>query len=69
MPGFFDYVLAGRPNQGDDNHKKRGKDDEDEGEDNEREGPVRTQMVGESPGDDIGYDPDQIPTEPIPDED
>lgn len=32
-------------------------------------GPVRTQMVGESPEDDLGYDPRLIPTEPIPDED
>lgn len=26
-----------------------------------------TQMVGEKPGDDLGYDPRIIPTEPIPD--
>ncbi len=32
-------------------------------------GPVRTQMVGESPGDDLGYDPKIIPTEKIPDQD
>jgi hypothetical protein len=32
-------------------------------------GTVRTMMVGEAPGEDIGYDPESIPTEPIPDED
>ena len=30
----------------------------------------RTMRVGEAPGEDVGYDPDQIPTEPItPEED
>lgn len=33
------------------------------------EGPVRTQMVGETPEDDLGYDPNLIPTEPIADDD
>lgn len=33
------------------------------------EGPVRTQMVGETPEDDLGYDPNLIPTEPIEDDD
>jgi hypothetical protein len=32
-------------------------------------GKVRTQMVGEAPGEDLGYDPDTIPTEPIEDDD
>ena len=40
------------------------KDDE-----KEKPGPVRTQMVGEAPGEDLGYDPDSIPTEPIEEED
>jgi len=41
-----------------------------EGDDGkQKDGPVRTQMVGEAPGEDPGYDPGQIPTEPIPDED
>ena len=30
---------------------------------------VRTQMVGEAPGEDLGYDPSTIPTEEIPDDD
>ena len=33
------------------------------------EGPIRTQMVGETPEDDLGYDPNLIPTEPIEDDD
>ena len=28
-----------------------------------------TQMVGEAPGEDLGYDPKTIPTEDIPDDD
>lgn len=39
------------------------KDKEDEGG-----GPIRTQMVGEAPGEDLGYDPSKIPTEKIPDD-
>lgn len=51
-----------------------GKDDDDKKRDDQdapkkERGPVRTQMIGESPGDDLGYDPKIIPTEPIPDED
>jgi hypothetical protein len=34
-----------------------------------KDGPVRTQMVGEHGDDDIGYDPSIIPTEPIADDD
>ena len=34
----------------------------------EKPGPVRTQMVGEAPGEDLGYDPNSIPTEPIEDD-
>lgn len=45
---------------------KKGDDKNKPGED---KGPVRTQMVGESPGDDLGYDPSIIPTEKIPDDD
>lgn len=33
------------------------------------DGPVRTQAVGEVPGEDLGYDPNSIPTEKIPDDD
>lgn len=33
------------------------------------EPPIRTQMVGETPEDDLGYDPNLIPTEPIEDDD
>ena len=36
----------------------------------DKTGPYRTMRVGEAPGEDLGYDPDQIPTEPIvPEED
>jgi hypothetical protein len=45
-----------------------GEGDDDKGSE-PKEGPVRTQMIGESPGDDLGYDPSQIPTEKIPDDD
>jgi hypothetical protein len=34
-----------------------------------KDGPVRTQMVGEAPGEDLGYDPGIIPTEEIVDDD
>ena len=34
-----------------------------------KEGPVRTQMMGEHGDDDLGYDPKIIPVQPIPDED
>ena len=30
--------------------------------------PVKTMMIGEKPGDDVGYDPDKIPVEEIPDD-
>lgn len=47
--------------QGDEEHER----DEPE----PAEEPIRTQMVGETPEDDLGYDPDLIPTEPIEDDD
>jgi hypothetical protein len=31
----------------------------------DKTGPYRTMRVGEAPGEDLGYDPEQIPTEPI----
>lgn len=66
MQSFFDYAAA----QGPDKDKDRGgKDDDQKKDDKGKEGPVRTQMIGESPGDDLGYDPSIIPTEPIPDDD
>lgn len=37
--------------------------------DDEHDDLVRTQMVGESPGDDLGYDPAIVPVEQIPDDD
>lgn len=64
-PFFPPPPPAWRMSGGKDDEKKR-KDDEDA--DKER-GPVRTQMIGESPGDDLGYDPSIIPTEKIPDDD
>jgi hypothetical protein len=33
-----------------------------------KDGPVRTQMVGEHGDEDIGYDPAQIPVEDIPED-
>ncbi len=42
----------------------------EEKENPEKTGPYKTMRVGEAPGEDLGYDPDQIPTEPImPEED
>lgn len=38
-------------------------------DDDDHDDRVRTQMVGESPGDDLGYDPATIPVEKIPDDD
>ena len=43
-----------------------GKDESEE--DAKNKTPVRTQMVGEAPGEDLGYDPATIPTEKIPDD-
>ena len=43
--------------------------DKKEPKEEEKPGPVRTQMVGEAPGEDLGYDPDTIPVESIPDDD
>lgn len=56
---FFEPVLASGGKKKDDERKK--KDDD--------KGPIRTQMVGEAPGEDLGYDPDTIPVEDIPDDD
>ena len=36
-----------------------GEGEDDKGEE-PKEGPVRTQMIGESPGDDLGYDPSKL---------
>lgn len=33
-----------------------------------KDGPVRTQMVGEHGDDDLGYDPSKIPVEDIPED-
>jgi hypothetical protein len=46
-----------------------GKKDPKEKPSEEKPGPVRTQMVGEAPGEDLGYDPNTIPTEEIVDDD
>jgi hypothetical protein len=61
---FFDYAAATRQaleasgGDGDkDGNKKDGGKDK-----------PRTLMVGEAPGEDLGYDPKSIPTEPIPPE-
>lgn len=57
-PPLFDYAFALASRDDDDEHE----------EEADKDAPVRTQMIGESPGDDLGYDPDQIPTEPIDDD-
>jgi hypothetical protein len=46
-----------------------GDNDKKDDDNKEKPGPVRTQMVGEAPGEDLGYDPDSIPTEPIEEDD
>ena len=38
-------------------------------DDTPAKGPVRSLAVGEAPGEDLGYDPDSIPVEKIPDDD
>ncbi len=68
---MFEYALpdstpaapkkAGGDKPDDDKKKDEPKKDDDKGK------PVRTQMIGEKPGDDLGYDPKKIPVEPIPD--
>jgi hypothetical protein len=58
---MFDYVLpveaAAKKKPGKD-HKKKEPD---------KKQVVHTQMVGEKPGDDLGYDPAKIPVEEIKD--
>lgn len=57
------WLSGGKPPE----KKPPDQDDADKRKDKDR-GPVRTQMIGESPGDDLGYDPKIIPTEKIPDD-
>ena len=45
--------------------KKKGKKKACGGKKKPGDGPVRTQMVPENPGDQLGYDPAIIPTEKI----
>jgi hypothetical protein len=58
---MFDYVLpveaAAKKKPGDAGKKKKP----------EKKHVVHTQMVGEKPGDDLGYDPSKIPVEEIKD--
>lgn len=54
--------LAVAPKDKDKGDKGKGKGDKSK---NPKEGPVRTQMMGEKPGDDLGYDPKIIPVEEI----
>lgn len=66
MQGFFERtppLAAG--GRGEDDERRQA---DDQADDQADEGPVRTQMIGESPEDDLGYDPSTIPTEPIPDD-
>lgn len=72
MTSLFEYVLpleaATKPSPGGEKKPDEKKPDEKKpGRKDEDKGPVRTQMVGETPGDDLGYDPSIIPTEDIPD--
>lgn len=72
---MFDYQLPVSPvpllgaSKPDDQGGKKKPDDKkgpgDKGKDDKQT--VHTQMIGEKPGDDLGYDPKIIPTEPIPD--
>jgi hypothetical protein len=65
---MFDYALpdavvaASKGGTDDKNDKK--KDDKQKGKGET----VQTQMLGEKPGDDLGYDPKKIPVEEIPDD-
>ncbi len=51
--------MATKKPADDDAKKKKKPDDKDQ--------PVKTQMLGEHGDDDLGYDPKKIPTEDIPD--
>ncbi len=46
-----------------------GEKDDSKKEIQKGDGPVRSQAVGEVPGEDLGYDPNSIPTEKIPEDD
>ena len=63
---MFEYALplelANKPDD-----KKGGGDDKGKKKPDEPK-PVQTQMIGEKPGDDLGYDPKKIPVEEIPDD-
>jgi hypothetical protein len=48
--------------------KKPEDDDQQKKPPPKKEQPVKTQMMGESGDDDLGYDPKKIPTEEIPDD-
>ena len=62
---FFDYAAAGgRPDDKDKAAPKKPSHDKG-GKKDDKKNVVRTQMVGESPDEDIGYDPRTIPTEKI----
>ena len=77
---FFDYAQAALPGPGPlasgnggksppkhepakHGHKHPAKPDDEKP--TGKEGPIRTQMVGEAPDDDLGYDPNKIPVEDI----
>jgi len=60
---FFSYELASKPNPPKTDPKTPDKGGEKKKE--KESGPIRTQMVGESPDDDLGYDPKKIPVEDI----
>jgi hypothetical protein len=63
---FFDYATAAR--QALEASAMAGGKDGDKDNKGGKDKP-RTLMVGEAPGEDLGYDPKSIPTEPIPPED
>ena len=65
---FFEYALPlsatkGGPQKGDE--KKKGNEPKEGEKKKKDDGKIRTQMVGETPDEDLGYDPKKIPTEDI----
>lgn len=58
---MFEYVLPIAAAKPDDKKKPRPKGDD-------KKQPVHTQAMPEKPGDDLGYDPNKIPVEDIPED-
>ena len=69
---FFQYQLpvdhmpmGAAPKPDDKAKPAHRKKDEKKDKKKDDDAPVRTMMIGESPGDDVGYDPKKIPVEDI----